>query len=201
MYLYSQFNYGIYTNMKEQEDVNKEFDERFTFREWDTYDLGEDAQLDKYALDLEAENQAHLYLKWSELLVQAQAQVSKLKEVVQNKEAELILKAKEEGIPGIDKPTEAAIKSWVITQSAYKRNATKKRKAENDVAYLQNALKVLEHKRTMIKIEADLWITGYYARPHVTDEMIGELEESRRKHVSNQIERSLTKRHLRQKEE
>jgi len=189
-------NYGIYTNM----NTNNEFDSKFEFNEWESYDLGEDAQLDKYALDNEAEVQARLYQKWSELLVQAQAELSKLKEEEQNVEAELVLLAKKQGIPEVTKPTDMTIKAWVLTHRNYKVVTSKKRRAENNVAYLSNALKVLEHKRSMIKIETDLWITGYYAKPHIPGEVKKELDENRRMQHTNQLRKSLHKRQLRQED-
>jgi len=177
-----------------------DFDDRLIFRDWDDYDLGEDASFDKYALDIEAEDQPMLMEKWLGLLTQAQGELSKAKEVLQNEEAKLFLKTKKDGIPDIPKPTEAAVKAYVVIQPEYRKAQRRKRKAENNVAYLQNARSVLEHRKTMIKVEADLWITGYFARPHVSDDVKEQLDESRKQQHAKKLEKSLEKRHLRQKE-
>ncbi|RKZ98173.1 MAG: hypothetical protein DRQ46_02820 [Gammaproteobacteria bacterium] len=177
-----------------------DFDEKIIFRDWDEYNLGEDAQIDKYALDIEAEEQPHLMQKWLELLTKAQAELNKAKEVMANEEAKLLLTAKSKGIPDIPKPTDPIAKAWVHTQPTYRKAQRRKRKAENNVAYLQNARSVLEHRKTMIKVEADLWITGYFAKPQVTAETKDKLETERKQVHADKLSKSLKRRHLRQKE-
>jgi len=179
-----------------------DFNKKIQFREWDEYNLAEDAYFDKYALDLEAEDQPHLMCKWLELLTQAQAELSKAKEVMANTEAKLFLKVKTEGVPSLGtKPTEATVKAYVHTQPEYRKAQRRKRKADNDVHYLQNARSVLEHRKTMIKVESDLWVCGYFAKPHVSGEVKKELDEERRKTHATKLEDSLKKRHKRQHEE
>jgi len=178
-----------------------DFDDKITFRSWDEYDLGADAQIDKYALDFEAENQPALMVKWLELLTTAQAELSKSKEVFQNEEAKLLLKAKSEGIPDIPKPTDPVAKAWVYTQPSYRKAQRRKRKADNTVTYLQNARSVLEHKKTMIKVEADLWITGYFARPRVSGDITDKIDDERKKIHSGKIKETLERRHLRDNKE
>ena len=178
----------------------KDFNKNIKFREWDEYSLSDDAEFDKYNLDIDAENQATLMCKWLELLAQAQAELSVAKEKLQNKEAKLLLKVKAEGTPDIEKPTDSVAKAWVYTQPEYRKAQRRKRKAENDVAYLHNARSVLEHKKVMIKTAADLWITGYFARPNIHGEVKGQLDESRRKEHGKKLSKSLERRHLRDKE-
>lgn len=179
-----------------------DFDDKIIFREWEKYDLHEDAQIDKYALDIEAENQPHLMNKWLDLLSQAQAEVSKAKELLSNAEAKLFIKVKTEGVSSLgSKPTEATVKAWVRIQPEYKKAQRRKRKAENNVQYLQNARSVMEHRKAMIKVESDLWICGYFAKPHVSGEVQKELDESRRVEHAKKLEKSLTKRHKRQEKE
>jgi len=178
--------------------MKNDFDKRLTFREWDDYNLSEDAYFDKYALDIEAEDQTHLMCKWLELLTEAQAELSKAKEVMANVEAKIFLKVKTEGVSSLgSKPTEATVKAYVHTQPDYRKAQRRKRKAENNVHYLQNARSVLEHRKTMIKVEADLWICGYFSKPHIKGDIKSELEEGRRKQHSEKLEESLKKRHKR----
>lgn len=178
------------------------FDDKLKFREWDTYDLYEDAKFDKYALDIDAENQSQLMEKWVTLLSQAQAELLKAKEVVLNQEARLFLKVKTEGVPILgSKPTEATVKAWVHTQPDYRKAQRRKRKAQNNVQYLQNAKSVMENRKSMIKVEHNLWICGYFSRPHITDEVKKELDENRRVQCAGELKKSMSKRHKRQLEE
>ena len=174
-----------------------DFDKRLQFREWDEYDLSSDAEIDKYALDIEAENQPMLMVKWVELLTQAQAELSKAKERVANEEARLLLHAKGNGIPDIPKPTDPIAKAWVRTQPSLRKLQRAKRKSENNVAYLQNARSVMEHKKAMIKVTSDLYITGYFAKPHVSGSIKREGELEGREEHAKKLKESLSKRHLR----
>lgn len=171
-----------------------DFDSRLQFREWDDYDLYTDATLDKYALDVEAERQALVMQKWLELLTQAQAELSKTKEKLAYIEAKLFLQVKTEGVSKLgSKPTEATVKAWVRTQPEYRKLLRAKRKAENNVQYLQNARTVLEHKKACLKIESDLWICGFFARPNV----VPQVDEEAKQQCKDKIQESLSKRRLR----
>lgn len=178
------------------------FDEKLQFNEWEDYNLLDDVSLDKYQLDLEAERHGEKMVKWLELLTQVQAESARTKEVLQNKEAELLLKVKSEGIPGQSgKPTDTACKAWVTVQPEYKTAAREKRKADNNILYLQNAKIVLEHRKTMIKVEADLWICGYFAKPHISGEIRDSLDETAKEKHSDKLKNSMSRRHLRQQDD
>ncbi len=178
-----------------------DFDPKIKFREWDEYNLSEDAYFDKYELDTEAENQPHLMQKWVELLSQAQAELSHAKEVLANTEAKELIAVKTEGVPSLgQKPTEATVKAYVLTRPAVKKAQRRKRKAENNVHYLQNARSVLEHRKAMIKVESDLWICGYFSKPHVSAKEKGVLDETQRGKQKEKLRNTLSKRHKRQEE-
>jgi len=157
-------------------------------------------KFDKYALDIDAEDQAQLMEKWVTLLSQAQAELLKAKEVVLHQEAKLFLKVKTEGVPTLgSKPTEATVKAWVHTQPDYRKAQRRKRKAQNDVQYLNNAKSVMENRKSMIKVESNLWVCGYFCRPLINKEVKKELDESRRVQCAVELEKSMSKRHLREK--
>lgn len=178
-----------------------DFDKRFEFKEWEEYNLHQDSSLDKYALDMEAEEQSHVLQKWLDLLVQAQAELSKAKELVLDVEAKLFIDAKTNGIAGLEKPTEGTVKAWVRIQPEYKKALRRRRKAENNVSYLQNARSVLEHRKSMIKIESDLWITGYFARPNISGKVKEAIEDEAKAEHAQELSKSLQRRHLREKGE
>lgn len=171
-------------------------------REWQAYDLETDACVDKYALDIEAANQPDLMRKWMELLAEANTKLSKAKEALICIESNLFLEVRKNGIPGIEgKLTEAVIKSWIIVQDKYRLALKRKIKAEGDVAYLNAAKTALEHKKEMIKVEANLWICGYYARPGIKPIVSAEQQECRQQEVSHQLRQSLQQRNKHKDEE
>ena len=173
-------------------------------REWDTYDLSEDATLDKYRLDEEAERQAVCMDKWMDLLYQAQSILAKKKREFQYIDAELTIDARNGGMTGITPGkniTDTMVKAWVCTQPKYRKALEDRDKAENDVTYLQNARTVLEHRKTMLKIEADLWICGYFARPSVPKEVRDNADAERKEQAKQTLASTLAKRHRRNAEE
>jgi hypothetical protein len=82
------------------------------------------------------------------------------------------------------KPTDAVIKAWVQIQPSYRKALSEYQEAESNFYYLEkNAMRALEHRKLTLKIEADLWICGYYSRSNAR--------------VTNQEE---TEEHLQEKE-
>ena len=110
-----------------------------TYREWDTYDLVEDSKINKFALDIEAERQGELMVKWLGVLNQAHTLLNKKQEELEYVEAELRIEVKKNGIDGIQKVTDATAESWVVTHPRRTAALNAKNKAYTDYQYLQNA--------------------------------------------------------------
>ncbi len=137
--------------------------------EYEEYDLSCDIKIDKYHLDEEAVKHPHIVLKWLNLLTQANAVLSKAKEGLTDIQLELYIKGKS-GQAEHDlnvKPTEKTIEAWIRQQPEYRDALHKVSKAEQQVAYLNNAKLVLLHRKDMLIKEIELWMAGYFARPHV----------------------------------
>lgn len=180
----------------------KELDERIIVKEWEEYNLHEDSQYDIYDLDNVANKHSAVVDKWLELLAVAQTQVSVAKELLQNEESTLFLKAKLGNVPDLGtKPTDSLAKAWVQTQPEIRRAQRKKRKADNNVTFLQNARSVMEHRKSMIKINHEQWVCGYFSRPkgHIVRDM--QADEGAKQEVSEKLKESLIKRHKRQPKE
>lgn len=164
-------------------------------RKWDNYDLAEDAKIDKYALDVEAEKQAELMVKWLGLLNQAQVVLTKMKEKLANVEAELRIEAKTNGIMGVGKVTESAIDSWIQTHPSRVAAYEDYSAAYSSVQYLQNAKAVLDHKKSMIQVLDHLLVAGYYAKPDVSAKASEngekELEEKTKKQLDESLRRKI----------
>ena len=166
-------------------------------REWDEYDITEDTIIDRYALDINAEKHPSNVLKWQELLVQANEICTKAKENLIFIEATLLLQARSDGVPGILKITDAVVRAWVVTQKEYQIALKEKQKAESDASRINAGIKALEHTKEMIKVEANLWICGYYARPNIKEAVKEEQQDQRRRDTSNELKKALQKRKLR----
>ena len=170
--------------------------DKIIFREWDTYDLSEDAKLDKFALDIEAVKQAEFMNKWLGLLHKAQTILISKTEALKHVEAELRIKVKKEGVEGISKVTESVAESWIVLHPRYKNAMDEKNVAFGNVQYLQNARLVLENKRDMIKVLDHLWVAGYYARPNVSEKACENTDNEVKEVTKEQLGNALHKRLL-----
>lgn len=187
------YNINVRNAMSTQ---SNQFGNRLRLREWDEYDIVADTEVDKLSLDICAERQSHNMLKWQELLAQANERLTKAKEALVYQESILLLKARSDGIPGVDKITDAVVKAWVTTQDVYRMALKKKIKAESDVALISAGIKALENAKEMIKVEANLWICGYYSKPNVKEIVSAEQQELRRKDTSTELKNSFNRRRL-----
>jgi hypothetical protein len=169
---------------------------KLNIREWDYYDLTEDAKLDKYAIDVEAERQAELMTKWLSLLHQAQALLAKAQGDLDYVEAELRIEAKRNGIDGIQKITDATIDSWLTTHPRRRVAYDAKVKAYASVQYLQNAKTVLDHKRDMIKVLDHLLVSGFYARPNVSSKSSDTCQAGVQQEVKSALTTAFNRRQL-----
>lgn len=164
------------------------------YRTWDNYDLVEDAAINKFALDVEAERQAELMVKWLSVLNQAHAILNKKQEELEYAEAELRIEVKKNGIDGIQKVTDATAESWVIMHPRRKAALEAKNKAYTNYQYLLNAKTVMDHRRDMIKTLDHLYVAGYYARPKVSDEASKITESEIKSATRTKLKASLTRR-------
>lgn len=166
------------------------------FRTWDAYDLTVDAELDKFDLDSEATKQGMYMEKWLGVLHQAQTILAAKQEALDNVKAELLLEVKRNGVQGVVKMTEATADAWITLHPKYKSALEDKSIAASNVQYLQNAIKVLEHKRDMIKTLDHLWVAGYYARPNVSPEAGKQSQEKVNEVTKQDLSNSLRRRKL-----
>lgn len=168
--------------------------DKLILREWDEYNLVEDAKLDKYALDIEAERQPELMTKWLSLLHKTQQILNKKQEELEYVEAELRITAKRDGIDGIQKVTDATADAWILNHPRRKEAFEAKSKAYADFQYINNARTVLEHKRDMIKVLDHLMVAGYYSKPAVSNESCTIRDEAIRQVTNAKLTETFNKR-------
>ena len=131
-----------------------------------------DIYLDQHSLDLELIKQPNLYLKYSELTVDAGFIKDKAKEKLKIIESELYLKVKKDYSKfGLDaKPTEGAIKACVAIQPECHKATTDYFEAVKIYNSLSGAKIALEHKKKALELLVGLLIRGYSASPQVDPE-------------------------------
>lgn len=124
--------------------------------------------LDRFRLEEEAERNSSLMRKYGKLLSLTKAKVRDLKRRLDILEAELVLEYRQNrekyNVKGV---SDSVIGKIVKGDDRYTEMHDEwsewMRKAED----ADSAVKSIEQKGWMIKIEAELWLNNYYSRPTV----------------------------------
>lgn len=136
----------------------------------------QDLDIDQNSLDREFIRQPNLYMKYSELFIQADREAKDAKERLEVVKAQLysdIIKREEK------KPTENMIQSWIALSDIFQKaqRAYYDKRYEADI--LASAVKSFEHKRSSLENLARLWIGSYYSSPKQTSEVKETIQEKR----------------------
>lgn len=126
--------------------------------------IDQDAQIDKLDLVNEMEVHAQMFAKWAGLLEQAQGDRDDAKDELELIAADFdsAIRAEPEDY-GIERVTEGAIKSAILTQDQYREVKRKILDAERRVNAYTAAVRTMEHRKRMLEKMADLWLGGYYS--------------------------------------
>ena len=129
----------------------------------------EDINLNQYDLEYELIRQASLFLKYSELAVDAGFERDKIKERIKLAETEIDLDIRQDYEQfGFDcKPTEAAIKAAIVQHDSHRKVTRKYIEATRVFNSLTGAKTALEHKKKALELLVSLVIRGYSAEPKV----------------------------------
>lgn len=129
----------------------------------------EDVQIDQHDLDYELIRQASLYLKYSELSVDANFERDKIKERIKLIETEIDLEIRQnfENFGFDSKPTESGIRACIIQQAEYQDVNEEYINATRTYNSLTGAKVALEHKKKALELLVALVIRGYSAAPQV----------------------------------
>ena len=137
--------------------------------------LKDELILDKYSLDFDEERHAQLTWEWiTEKLNQIKV-INKLKEQLEVTKAEqkriasnIFTKSKEDG--KTDKLAEHSISNdaeYLIKQNEYFTKLREISEAEENLNYIEGALKALDIKKTSMQELTKLYCSGYYAKPNI----------------------------------
>lgn len=158
------------------------------------YDFESELQIDRLNLDDELIRQAGLFMKYSELAVNARFQRDKLKEALDLKKAELDGKVRENpgryglSVSGDKKPTEAAIASAVLQHPEVVELNSDLINSVRDSGVLDSAREAFNHKKSALEYLVKLWLGGYFADVKTPRNVIAEhsaqkTDDSQRRHL------------------
>lgn len=135
-------------------------------------EYAKEIEIDQHNLDYEIICQPSLYLKYSELSIDAGFVKDKLKEQIKVLEGNLYLEVKNDhehfGLGA--KPTEGAVKACITTQPEVIKLNQEYMEAVKVYNSLNGAKVALEHKKKSLELLTSLIIRGYSAEPKVEKE-------------------------------
>ena len=142
--------------------------------------LHDEAAVNKYELDDEAAGQSQLYSNWASLAAVAHIYRKQSERDYEEIKAEAELNVRADpGLYGLEEksPKEAAIKAVVMgINKVMKANRDFMRAYTYD-KILSIAEKTFEGRKTMLRLEGDLWLGEYYSTTTIRDEQVDRFRE------------------------
>jgi hypothetical protein len=120
---------------------------------------------DKFNLDVEFERQAWLYLDYAEQLAAAEAKVNQLDSLLDLKKAQLLLdiRTAPEKFRLRGKPNKEEVEAAITVHEDVQNLVYKLLRRKEEVGKLKAFVRALEHRKSAMEREADLFIAGYFA--------------------------------------
>jgi len=146
--------------------------------EW-SQQLHQEAGINKNRLDDEAAEQSQLFSNWASLAAAAHIDRKEAERNFDEEKARMDLKVrKDPGMYGLeDKPKEAAIKAVVSESEMVKKAYSEFLDAYAYDKVLAVAEKAMEGRKTMLRLEGDLWLGEYYSTTNIREEQVDRFRE------------------------
>lgn len=147
----------------------------------DIRDFERDVIINKYKLDDECQKHPGIYYYYSEELAKLKSRLDHEKEKLSFMESELELFIRKNPPDNI-KITEQTIKAYINVDTNLKTQREEVNIVKKQIYHFETAVKILEHKKTMIKNLVELFISRYYSEPK---------EDNESNNINNQIRKNL----------
>lgn len=135
--------------------------------------------VDKHRLDAELEVQARYVMRYALLLADAEEDYELAVQGRKTVDAELDREVRlNPDRFGIVKVTEKAVEVAVLLDPRYKEAHRKEVEAQHALTVLKNAIKALDHRKSVVENLVQLHFAGYFARPKVPAQDREVLQES-----------------------
>lgn len=122
------------------------------------------------ALHQDAEGQAQLAFRAGELAAELKAEAKRARLALEQAEADADREVR--GTPasfGLDKITESAVRNAVVSHTRVRAAEASAIEVEKDADLAQSLANAYEHRRSMLKLEVDLYLGNYYGDPEARE--------------------------------
>lgn len=142
--------------------------------------LHEEASINKHQLDDEAAEQSQLFSNWASLAAIAHIHRKEAERDYEETKADIELKVRSDpGHYGLEEktPKEAAFKATVLNIKIVKTVYKDYLKAYTYDKILSIAEKTFDGRKTMLRLEGDLWLGEYYSTTTIKEEQVEKFRE------------------------
>ena len=154
--------------------------------EIDREEIKKDLSIDKHNLDSEWEQQALRVQKWTERAADAGEEERRTKDNVEFRKSELDedIRKNYKSYGFEEPPKEGAIKVCIFRQEQYKVAMDEYISAKKILSLIEGIVKSLDHKKSGLKDEVQLWMSGYWAEPRIP--------QAAKERVSSDVSKAIT---------
>jgi hypothetical protein len=129
------------------------------------FNYEKDLEIDKNSLDTECLDQPARFMKYSKAYADAGLERDQKKQELVVERADLSMKIRNDpGEYGLDKVTEGSVQTALDTSKKIVGLTEELNQVQNQVNILGSAKEAFEHRRDMIKILAQLFVSGYWSK-------------------------------------
>jgi len=150
-------------------------------------------KVDRNNLHIEWERQPQLFMEWSEKWVKATLKRDRLKEKIDLVKAKLDGQIREN--PDLfgftKKPTEAAISAAIVKSDEYREALDDYFRVNEEVNMLSSVRTSLEHRKKALEALTQLFISGYYSQPTLSETEVFSAKEAKHKKVKEELRKAL----------
>jgi hypothetical protein len=146
-------------------------------------------QIDEHNLDKECIRLPQDYLSYAHLAADAKNDVDEAKAKVDVVHAELGQKIRADpGSYGLEKVTETAVSSTIVTRSEYQKAEKALREAKHAHEMAQAVVWALEHKKRSLTLLVELHGTGYFSTPKLSKKGVAAVEEMSKQKARKRVD-------------
>ena len=135
--------------------------------------------IDRDSLHEEAERQAELAAEAGELSADLRADAKRAK--LRSEEAQASADAEIRAAPekfNLAKVTESAVASAVLLHKEVRSARSEQVEAERLAERASSLAVAYQHRKSMIQVEVELWVTNYWGDPRIRDRKMGEVRRT-----------------------
>ena len=159
------------------------------------FDYKTDIRMDRNQLDIEWLEQPSLYMRYAEACIESMFERDRLADLIDVTAAEVEAEVRTNPESyGIEKITEAAVKSAVVLEPRVIEAKENYNKAKKEAALLTAAERAIDRRKASLERLTDLYIAGYWSTPRITEDKKEVVSKERKEEMVSGVKARMAER-------